>query len=167
MPGLYSSTGFDVLGVLSRVVTRQNPRTVLGPVDFSCSFLVVVRSLSQPLNLPSLLMLIHLIHSLPGCSQVRRSYRLRLANVLRPDWLRSEGDRWKELSFPSRLAFPSFFFASSRNRSLSRGLGLTDIPLLRLFHSSERRSSEGLEKEIYGQYWFVPFASSSSAVRLD
>jgi hypothetical protein len=42
MPGLYSSTGFDVLGVLSRVVTRQNPRTILGPVDFSCSFLVVV-----------------------------------------------------------------------------------------------------------------------------
>ena len=42
MPGLYSTTGFDVLGVLSRVVGRANPRTVLGPVDFSCSFLVVV-----------------------------------------------------------------------------------------------------------------------------
>jgi len=42
MPGLYSTTGFDVLGVLSRVVGRANQRTVLGPVDFSCSFLVVV-----------------------------------------------------------------------------------------------------------------------------
>ncbi|CDZ96450.1 white collar 1 protein [Phaffia rhodozyma] len=41
MPGLYSSSGFDVLGVLSKVVSRPNPRTVLGPVDFSCSFLVV------------------------------------------------------------------------------------------------------------------------------
>jgi hypothetical protein len=39
--GLYSSSGFDVLGALSRVVSRPNPRVNLGPVDFSCSFLVV------------------------------------------------------------------------------------------------------------------------------
>jgi hypothetical protein len=41
-PGLYSTTGFDMLGVLSRVAARKDPKTVLGPVDFSCSFLVVV-----------------------------------------------------------------------------------------------------------------------------
>ncbi|KAL7413699.1 PAS domain-containing protein [Mrakia frigida] len=50
MPGLYSTTGFDVLGVLSRVVGRANPRTVLGPVDFSCSFLVVdIRKFDCPI----------------------------------------------------------------------------------------------------------------------
>lgn len=41
-PGLYSTTGFDMVGVLSRVAARKDPKTVLGPVDLSCSFLVVV-----------------------------------------------------------------------------------------------------------------------------
>ena len=41
-PGLYSTTGFDMVGVLSRVANRRDPKTVLGPVDLSCSFLVVV-----------------------------------------------------------------------------------------------------------------------------
>jgi len=41
-PGLYSTTGFDMVGVLSRVAGRKDPKTVLGPVDLSCSFLVVV-----------------------------------------------------------------------------------------------------------------------------
>ncbi|WVQ73989.1 hypothetical protein IAR50_003570 [Cryptococcus sp. DSM 104548] len=40
-PGLYSTTGFDMLGVLGRVAARKNPSTVLGPVDLSCSLLVV------------------------------------------------------------------------------------------------------------------------------
>nr|CAG8443794.1 483_t:CDS:10 [Entrophospora candida] len=40
-PGLYSSTGFDLLGVLARVVSRKDPRINIGPVDMSCSFLVV------------------------------------------------------------------------------------------------------------------------------
>jgi hypothetical protein len=41
-PGLYSTTGFDMVGVLARVAGRKDPKTVLGPVDLSCSFLVVV-----------------------------------------------------------------------------------------------------------------------------
>lgn len=38
---MYSSTGFDVLGLLSRVVMRKHKRIDLGPVDMSCSFVVV------------------------------------------------------------------------------------------------------------------------------
>ncbi|KAF8679563.1 White collar 1 protein (WC1) [Rhizoctonia solani] len=41
MPGLYSTSGFDMLGVLARVASRPNPRIVLGPVDLTCSFTVV------------------------------------------------------------------------------------------------------------------------------
>lgn len=41
-PGLYSTTGFDMLGILARVAARKNPSMVIGPVDMSCSFLVVV-----------------------------------------------------------------------------------------------------------------------------
>jgi len=41
-PGLYSTTGFDMVGVLSRVGNRKDPKTVLGPIDLSCSFVVVV-----------------------------------------------------------------------------------------------------------------------------
>lgn len=43
-PGLYSTTGFDMVGVLARVANRKDPKTVLGPVDLSCSFAVVVSS---------------------------------------------------------------------------------------------------------------------------
>ncbi|KZV74023.1 hypothetical protein PENSPDRAFT_662718 [Peniophora sp. CONT] len=38
---VYSTSGFDLLGVLARVVNRQNPTIQLGPVDMSCSFCVV------------------------------------------------------------------------------------------------------------------------------
>lgn len=41
-PGLYSTTGFDMVGVLTRVGNRKDPKTVLGPIDLSCSFVVVV-----------------------------------------------------------------------------------------------------------------------------
>lgn len=41
LPGLYSSSGFDMLGVLARVAARPNPQINIGPVDTSCSFLVV------------------------------------------------------------------------------------------------------------------------------
>lgn len=41
LPGLYSSSGFDMLGVLARVVARPNPQINIGPVDTSCSFLVI------------------------------------------------------------------------------------------------------------------------------
>ncbi|KAK9764771.1 hypothetical protein K7432_007476 [Basidiobolus ranarum] len=37
-PGLYSSSGFDMITVMSKVVTRPNPQINLGPVDMSCSF---------------------------------------------------------------------------------------------------------------------------------
>ena len=40
-PGLYSSSGFDMLGVLARVAARPNPQINIGPVDTSASFLVV------------------------------------------------------------------------------------------------------------------------------
>ncbi|KAK5132849.1 hypothetical protein LTR08_008565 [Meristemomyces frigidus] len=36
----YSSTGFDMLGVLMRVATRPNPEISIGSVDMSCSFVV-------------------------------------------------------------------------------------------------------------------------------
>src|SRR6266542_2636808 len=37
----YSASGFDLLGILARVATRPNPRVVLGPVDLTCSFVIV------------------------------------------------------------------------------------------------------------------------------
>lgn len=40
MPGLYSTTGFDIVGILAKVASRKDPKTALGPVDFSCSFIV-------------------------------------------------------------------------------------------------------------------------------
>jgi len=39
-PLFYSSSGFDMIGVLTRVANRKNPQVVLGPVDFTCSFIV-------------------------------------------------------------------------------------------------------------------------------
>lgn len=42
MPGLYSTTGFDMVSVLAKVAARRDPKSVLGPVDCSCSFVVVV-----------------------------------------------------------------------------------------------------------------------------
>lgn len=36
----YSSTGFDMLGVLMRVATRPNPQIDIGSVDLSCAFVV-------------------------------------------------------------------------------------------------------------------------------
>ena len=39
--GVYSTSGFDVLPILSRLATRKNPQIRLGPVDFSCAFVVV------------------------------------------------------------------------------------------------------------------------------
>nr|POE89098.1 white collar 1 protein [Quercus suber] len=36
----YSSTGFDMLGVLMRVATRPNPQINIGAVDLSCAFVV-------------------------------------------------------------------------------------------------------------------------------
>lgn len=38
--GLYSSSGFDLLGVLARVVARPNPQIDIGSIDSGCSFLV-------------------------------------------------------------------------------------------------------------------------------
>ncbi|KAK9727661.1 hypothetical protein K7432_001645 [Basidiobolus ranarum] len=40
-PGLYSNSGFDMLSVLAKVANRPNPQINLGPVDMSCSFVVV------------------------------------------------------------------------------------------------------------------------------
>ncbi|KAJ9098958.1 hypothetical protein QFC19_006182 [Naganishia cerealis] len=50
MPGLYSATGFDMVSVLSRVAARRDPKSVLGPVDCSCSFTVVdIRKYDHPI----------------------------------------------------------------------------------------------------------------------
>ncbi|KAJ5726446.1 uncharacterized protein N7483_007803 [Penicillium malachiteum] len=38
--GIYSSSGFDVLGVLSRVAARPNPKINIGAVDLSCAFVL-------------------------------------------------------------------------------------------------------------------------------
>jgi hypothetical protein len=40
-PGLYSSSGFDLMGVLARVTARSNPQIQLGPIDASAAFIVV------------------------------------------------------------------------------------------------------------------------------
>lgn len=49
-PPLYSTTGFDMLGILARVASRPNPSIALGPVDLSCSFVVVdVRRYDHPI----------------------------------------------------------------------------------------------------------------------
>lgn len=46
----YSSSGVDVLGILSRAITRPNPSITLGPVDLSCSFAISdARHPQQPL----------------------------------------------------------------------------------------------------------------------
>ncbi|KAF8314437.1 hypothetical protein DL93DRAFT_2032722, partial [Clavulina sp. PMI_390] len=39
-PQLFSTTGFDIVGILARVAKRPNPTVFIGPVDFSCAFLV-------------------------------------------------------------------------------------------------------------------------------
>lgn len=36
----YSSSGFDILKMMAKVLSRPNPRIMLGPVDMSCSFVV-------------------------------------------------------------------------------------------------------------------------------
>ncbi|KAI8807820.1 hypothetical protein BJ742DRAFT_299133 [Cladochytrium replicatum] len=41
LSGIYSSTGFDMLSILAKIACRPNPSITIGPVDFSCSFLVV------------------------------------------------------------------------------------------------------------------------------
>ncbi|TFK37934.1 PAS domain-containing protein, partial [Crucibulum laeve] len=47
---VYSASGFDLLSILARVATRPHPRVVLGPVDLTCSFVVVdVRRHDQPI----------------------------------------------------------------------------------------------------------------------
>ncbi|KAJ3547551.1 hypothetical protein NMY22_g1596 [Coprinellus aureogranulatus] len=38
---VYSATGFDALSILARVFNRPYPRIHLGPVDLTCSFVVV------------------------------------------------------------------------------------------------------------------------------
>ncbi|PWN30048.1 hypothetical protein BDZ90DRAFT_3457 [Jaminaea rosea] len=46
----YSSSGFDLLGALARVMLRPHPRIALGPVDLSCSFTVCdARHPEQPI----------------------------------------------------------------------------------------------------------------------
>ncbi|KAG6859835.1 hypothetical protein C0995_003183, partial [Termitomyces sp. Mi166 len=47
---VYSASGFDIISVLARVASRPNPRIVLGPVDMTCSFVVVdIRRHDQPI----------------------------------------------------------------------------------------------------------------------
>jgi len=38
--GIYSASGFDMLGALMKVLTRKNPEIELGKVDMSCAFVV-------------------------------------------------------------------------------------------------------------------------------
>jgi len=46
---IYSTSGFDVLSIMARVATPPNPTLKLGPVDLSCSFLIVdVRRYDSP-----------------------------------------------------------------------------------------------------------------------
>jgi PAS domain S-box-containing protein len=38
---VYSSSGFDIVQALVKMMTRANPKVQLGPVDLSCSFIVM------------------------------------------------------------------------------------------------------------------------------
>lgn len=40
-PWVYSSSGIDLIGILSKVINRPCPAIQIGPVDLSCAFLVV------------------------------------------------------------------------------------------------------------------------------
>ena len=47
---VYSTSGFDVMSILARVATRPHPKIILGPVDLTCSFVVVdVRRFDRPI----------------------------------------------------------------------------------------------------------------------
>ncbi|KIM37162.1 hypothetical protein M413DRAFT_77380, partial [Hebeloma cylindrosporum] len=47
---VYSASGFDLLSILARVATRPYPRVRLGPVDLTCSFVVVdIRRYDHPI----------------------------------------------------------------------------------------------------------------------
>lgn len=47
---VYSASGFDVISILARVLHRPNPTIQLGPVDLSCSFVIVdVRRFDSPI----------------------------------------------------------------------------------------------------------------------
>ncbi|KAF5345962.1 hypothetical protein D9756_010926 [Leucocoprinus leucothites] len=47
---VYSASGFDLLSILARVTSRPHPRVILGPVDLTCSFVVVdVRRFDHPI----------------------------------------------------------------------------------------------------------------------
>jgi len=47
---IYSSSGFDLFPILVRIANRKNPTINLGPVDMSCSFVVVdVRRYDSPI----------------------------------------------------------------------------------------------------------------------
>ncbi|KAI1380310.1 putative vivid protein [Hypoxylon crocopeplum] len=39
-PGLYAPSGFDMMNILVRVMTRSNPIIDLGPIDASCALLM-------------------------------------------------------------------------------------------------------------------------------
>ncbi|KAI5480513.1 hypothetical protein MNV49_000666 [Pseudohyphozyma bogoriensis] len=48
--GLYSSSGMDIMSILSKVVTRPNPEIQIGPVDMACAFLVTdARKFDNPI----------------------------------------------------------------------------------------------------------------------
>lgn len=78
MPGLYSTSGFDMVSVLSKVAARKDPKTVLGPVDCSCSFVVAVSILANfPLTATCGLRACLLL----GCTEVRRTYRVCVTDI--------------------------------------------------------------------------------------
>lgn len=45
-PGLYSTSGFDMMNILIRVAMRPKPRIDLGPIDSSCA--IIMCDLQQP-----------------------------------------------------------------------------------------------------------------------
>ncbi|KAF7534059.1 hypothetical protein G7054_g6568 [Neopestalotiopsis clavispora] len=45
-PGLYAPSGYDMMGILLRVMSRANPVVQLGPIDASCA--LILCDLQQP-----------------------------------------------------------------------------------------------------------------------
>lgn len=103
LPGLYSSSGFDMLGVLARVVARPNPQINIGPVDTSCSFLVVdARRYDMPIVFAS-----DTFSKLTGYANVRGFPSERLitrANLLLRHRLRSSGETVASCKLPMAVS---------------------------------------------------------------
>lgn len=96
MPGLYSTTGFDIVSVLAKVANRKDPKTVLGPIDCSCSFVVSVCIFNGSAS--SWFRFTDPLPIRTGCAKVRFSHCLYVTDLFPIDRIRGEGNLGPQLS---------------------------------------------------------------------